>query len=436
MRAAGKLTLRGWGRYPGDMRKAALLTLFAGLVAAALFLGHRMRRAEDAAGLLREANAVLAPPFERVPELSSIAAQRAVQLLEAAVELDAQPHTRGLLAYATALDEHQKGRPERAMAALREARKLPAPGDRLLLLEAAMAHAEGERARAATLVQLAQDRAPGDPRVRLVAVDVALDAGELARAGGLLEALLQEHGELGELLNRRGLVRERRGDADGAMADFERAMSRAPLLPAPQVNRGRLLLARGQAADAEELFSQAMQHGAAYDAWLGRGLSRQRQGDLAGARLDVERARELGPAQPDPLVALADLDAQAGELDAAVQRYRAALALDAENAVAWLKLGNALTRRRALPEAKDAYEHALARSPAMSAAHNGLGAALIYLGDAAGAEQALARAAELDRADPNPLLNLAMLRERSGDRRGARQARALAAERDPSVRLN
>ena len=418
------------------MRKAALFTLFACLVAAAVVLGHRMRRAEDARSLLREANTVLAPPFARMPELSSIGAQRAVQLLESAVELDAAPEIRGLLAYATALDEYQKGRPERAMAALREARKLPAPGDRLLLIEAALAHAEGDRAHAATLVERAQARAPGDPRARLLAVDVALDSGELARAGSLLEALVQEHGELGELLNRRGLVRERRGDTDGALADFERAMSRAPLLPAPQVNRGRLLLARGRAVEAEDQFTQAMQRGAEYDAWLGRGLARLRQGDLEGARLDVERARKLGPAQPGPLVALADLDVQAGELDGAVQRYRAALALDGEDAVAWLKLGNALTRTRALAEAKDAYQHALSLSPAMSAAHNGLGAALIYLGDATGAEQALARAAELDHADPNPLLNLAMLRERSGDRRGAREARALAAERAPSVRLN
>jgi tetratricopeptide (TPR) repeat protein len=269
--------------------------------------------------------------------------------------------------------------------------------------------------------------------VRLLAADVALDASQLAHAGSLIEGLLQEHGELGELLNRRGVVRERRGDADAALADFQRAVARAPLLPAPQVNVGRVLLARGRAAEAEEAFSQAMQHAPGYDAWLGRGLARLRQGDLAGARADVERARELGPAQPGPLLALADLDAHAGDLTRAVQRYHAALSLDADDPVAWLKLGNALTRTRALAQAKEAYQRALSLSPAMSAAHNGLGAALIYLGDTAGAEQALARAAELDRADPNPLLNLAMLRERSGDRRGAREARELAAERDPAM---
>jgi tetratricopeptide (TPR) repeat protein len=418
------------------MRKVAIFTLLAGLAVVAVVLGNRMRRAEDADSLLREAQAVLAPPFARVPELSSIGAQRAVQLLEGALDLRADLHTRGLLAYATALDEHQKGRRERATQSLQEARKLPAPGDRLLLLEAAIAHAADDRARAASLIERAERRAPGDSRVRLLAVDVALEAGALARASELLDGLLREHGDLAQLVNRRGLLREQRGEADGALADFTRASALAPLLASPHVNRGRALLARGRLVEAEEAFTQAMQHGPAFDAWLGRGLARMRQGDLAGARVDVERARELGPAQPGPLLALADLDAQDGGLATAVQRYRAALALDAQDAVAWLKLGNALTRSRALPEAKDAYQRALALSPAMAAAHNGLGAALIYLGDATGAEHALARAADLDQGDPNPLLNLALLRERGGDRRGAREARALAAERDPSTRVN
>ena len=69
----------------------------------------------------------------------------------------------------------------------------------------------------------------------------------------------------------------------------------------------------------------------------------------------------------------------------------------------------------------------------LAAAHNGLGAALSLLGDHAGARIQLARAAELDQHDPNPLLNLARLNERLGDRRGAEVAWRAALDRDPNA---
>ena len=418
------------------MRGTVLGGLLVAAVVVAAVLGQRLRKAEDAAQLVREARAVLAPPFARVPELSAIGAQRAVQLLEDASARDPEPETQGLLAYAAALDELQKGRLDRSRKALGQARAAARTGAPLALLEAAIAQAAGEQARAASLVQRALDQAPDEPRTRLLAADVAADAADAGRALALLDGLIAQYPALGQLHNRRGVARELLGDAGGALADFERASALSPALPAPHLNRGRSLLSRGRAAEAEEAFSQAIERGASFDAWLGRGLARLGQGDLAGARADVVRARELGPAQPGPLVALADLDVREGALAPGIERYRAALALGADDAVAWLKLGNALTRTHALAEARAAFERAIQLSETMSAAHNGLGAVLLGLGDMAGAERALDRAAELDEHDPNPLLNLALLRDRHGDRQGARAARELAAARVPVVRVH
>ena len=56
----------------------------------------------------------------------------------------------------------------------------------------------------------------------------------------------------------------------------------------------------------------------------------------------------------------------------------------------------------------------------------------MHLGDAEQAALALDRAAELDARDPNPLMNLALLHERSGDAAAAREAWERALERDPS----
>jgi tetratricopeptide (TPR) repeat protein len=197
----------------------------------------------------------------------------------------------------------------------------------------------------------------------------------------------------------------------------------------PLINRGRMLSKAGRSRDAEHAFAQALDRSQDPDAWLGRGLARVAQGDLAGGRADVEQARERAPARPEPLLALADLDARERDLGSAITRYRAALALDPSLALAWLKLGNALTRDQQLNDARDAFQRALVLEPSLGAAHNGLGAALMALGHDDAAEQSLATAAALDKDDPNPLLNLALLRTRHGDRRGAEDARAEAALR-------
>ena len=189
------------------------------------------------------------------------------------------------------------------------------------------------------------------------------------------------------------------------------------------MNLGRSLRAQGRAREAESAFGEAVQRAPDdAEAWLGRGLTRIAQGDTAGGRLDLEQARALAPAEPAPLVALADLDAQDNQGEQAIARYRAALVLAPSDAVAWLKLGNTLTRARQFPDAREAFEHAIALQPELAAAHNGLGAALMGAGEHEAAAQAFATAAALDTHDPNPLRNLALLHARRGDARAAKQA--------------
>ena len=95
-----------------------------------------------------------------------------------------------------------------------------------------------------------------------------------------------------------------------------------------------------------------------------------------------------------------------------------------------------LHREHRYDEARQAYESALQHRPALAAAHNGLGATLMALGDGPTAERELRAAADLDRGDPNPLLNLALLRTRAGDREGAEQARNEASARGPLMQVN
>ena len=411
------------------MRTVLFTAITLGALAAAVAGARTLRARQDARSLSHEADLALHAPLERAAEIAQLPATRARLLLEEAVSLYDTPEARGLLAYGQALEEYQKDRLDKAGRALQRAHKAAVQDPDLELLDAALARAEGRADDAFARVRALLAREPHHARARVMASDLAADAGDPDAALALLEPLIAQHPKLGTLYNRRGLAREALGHDRQALADFTRASELDSALPQPYVNRGRVLRAEGHAREAEDAFSQALERADDPDAWLGRGLARVAQGDLAGGRLDVEHARELAPGRPGPLLALADLDAMTGQLNDALTRYRAALALTPEDAVAWLKLGNALTRNRQLNDARDAYQHAVELDPGLGAAHNGLGAALMGLGQDDAAEQALATAAALDRRDPNPLLNLALLRTRHGDLRGAADARAQAQSR-------
>ena len=421
----------------GMLRLSALIV--GGLLAA--WLGVKgvleLRQREDAARLQREAISVLHAPFARIPDLVRIDATRARSLLADAASIHADTEAQGLLDFAIALEEFQKARSGRAEQALARARAALTKSADVELLGGSLALEHGNAKQAAAHAKAALSLRPHDPRARLLAADAATDLGQDQVAAALIAGLIADEPSVGTLYNRRGLSEEQLGHVESARADFERASTLDPSLPQPFINLGRLLRNQGKAREAEQAFSTAIDRGALEpQAWLGRGLSRIAQGDVVGGALDVQHARDLSPAQPEPLVALADIDAQNDRMQSAVDRYRAALVLAPEDAVAWLKLGNALARMREYAQARPAFERAIAQRPELAAAHNGLGAALMGLGDSENAEKAFATAATLDDHDPNPLLNLALLHTRRGDRRAARDAREQALARTQDSQLN
>jgi len=414
-----------------------LLYVLAGLAAltAAVIAARELRAREDAHALATDARHVLAAPLSRAPELEQIEAARAVDLLEDAIAHHDDARTQALLSWAVALRDYQKGELDAARKLLAQARRALPDQLELDVLAAAIAARAGNPAGAAA--QLRRALASDHPRARMLAADLAADEGQPERALALLESVIARAPQTGTLYNRRGLLHEALGSTTAARTDFERAAALDPRLTQPLVNLGRLLRADGREREAETAFGAALERDESDpEAWLGRGLTRIAQGDVAGGRMDLERARELAPAEPAPLIALGDLDAHDGRGEQAVSRFRAALALDVGNPVAWLKLGNALTRGSDFAGARGAFERAIAIDADLSAAHNGLGAALMGAGEHERAEQAFATAATLDAHDPNPLLNLALLQARRGDARAARAYREQALARDSSLQLN
>lgn len=95
----------------------------------------------------------------------------------------------------------------------------------------------------------------------------------------------------------RGILRLRRGDAVGAMADFDRASQLDPDEPEAYFNRGSALLRQEQAAPAAAAFSEALQRNTRRPALAhyGRAVANETLGNVQSAYRDYRRASELAP---------------------------------------------------------------------------------------------------------------------------------------------
>jgi tetratricopeptide (TPR) repeat protein len=152
----------------------------------------------------------------------------------------------------------------------------------------------------------------------------------------------------------RGAAKIEKGDLDGAIADYNRAIELNPKDARAYYNRGIAKRAKGDLDGAIADFSRAIELDPKYAiAYNNRGIAKDDKGDLDGAIADYNRAIEL-----DPKHAVAynnrgfDKEAR-GDLDGAIADYNRAIELDPKLAIAYNNRGNA--------------EKKLSRSPSRSA---------------------------------------------------------------------
>ena len=121
--------------------------------------------------------------------------------------------------------------------------------------------------------------------------DVA-DTVEFANAGFNPEANAENAGTY----NARGFAKQKKGDLDGAMADYNQAIKLNPKFAGAYNNRGNIRLGRGDLNGAMADYNQAIQLDSKYyRAYNNRGLVRFREGDLNGAIADYDQAISLNP---------------------------------------------------------------------------------------------------------------------------------------------
>jgi tetratricopeptide (TPR) repeat protein len=105
----------------------------------------------------------------------------------------------------------------------------------------------------------------------------------------------------------RGILRLRRGQIDGAIADFDRAIALDPDQPEAYLNKGAALLRRENAAEALTLFSSALDRNTSRPAiaHYGRAIANENLGNLNAAYRDYTAASRMAPEWREPQLELA-----------------------------------------------------------------------------------------------------------------------------------
>jgi len=93
----------------------------------------------------------------------------------------------------------------------------------------------------------------------------------------------------------RGMAKQKKGDLNGALADYNQAIQLNPKNASAFINRGNVKLRKGDLNGATGDYNQAIKLNPKYGlAYRNRGLAKQKKGDLDGAIADFNQAIKLG----------------------------------------------------------------------------------------------------------------------------------------------
>jgi tetratricopeptide (TPR) repeat protein len=195
------------------------------------------------------------------------------------------------------------------------------------------------------------------------------------------------------------------------------------------ITAGDAALARDQTYGAIEAFSGALAlKRESMLAYVKRGDTYRRRGELESALRDLRQAAALDPAAPRPIELLGDVNAAMERYERAAEHYRAFAQLDDRSPRVFYKLALAYYRSGRAEQAIEPLRQAVALDERFTEAHYLLGMCLRDRADEAGALDALTRAVEINPAFAAAREELADLYERADRRREAiEQLEALAA---------
>ena len=233
--------------------------------------------------------------------------------------------------------------------------------------------------------------------VILILIALVLFVGVIIRFGSGSKVTLAPREDAIAYYNR-GNAKDDKGDLDGAIADYNRAIELDPKLAIAYNNRGNAEKAKGDLSGAIADYNRAIEldpkHASAY---YNRGNVKDARGDLDGAIADFNLAIELDPKDADAYTNRGRCKEAKGDLDTAIADYNRAIELDPKFAIAYNNRGNAKKKAKGdLDGAIADYNRAIELNPKYGSAYYNRGNAKEAKGDLDGAIADFKRATELD----------------------------------------
>jgi|GEM_PF-3805091 len=193
-----------------------------------------------------------------------------------------------------------------------------------------------------------------------------LKRGDARAAKGDLDGAIADYTKAIELkpdyaeaYNNRGIAWVDKGEYDKAIEDFSRAVELKPDLAQAYYNRGNAWANKGEYDRAIEDYTKAIElkpdYAAAYN---NRGFARAEMGDLNGAIADYTKAVELNPQDARAYNNRGNAKYYKGDLDGAIEDLTKAIKLKPDYARAYLKRGDAFYRKGDIENAIKDYSRA------------------------------------------------------------------------------
>jgi Flp pilus assembly protein TadD len=171
----------------------------------------------------------------------------------------------------------------------------------------------------------------------------------------------------------RGIDRQAKGDLDGAIADYTKAIEIDPRSAHAYNSRGNLRDAKGDHDGAIADFTKAIEIDPRdADAYNNRGGARKAKGDLDGAIADYTKYIELEPRDADGYNNRGGARKAKGDLDGAIADCTKAIEIDPRSAYAYGNRGTVRQAKGDLEGAVADYTKAIEIDPRYANAYNSL----------------------------------------------------------------